>query len=157
MRHLHFLLLAPVLATLGCSKKTDDPAAGTASYKLDGTAISCQAQARSYTKPATNVPAEDYLEISLTTVPQPASGAQILKLGFHKQVQNSTYVFDDISFYNTDGSRKTFYYTAINGGIAPDKGGSFSGTFSATILQAGGNSQGPFFYVSDGVFANVRP
>ena len=143
-----------LLSTLACSKKAADPTS-TGSYKLDGVLVNCQAQARTYTKQiASNVPLEDYVEVDLTTTPQPASGAQVLRLVFHKQVQNSTYIFDGINFY-TNGNRTSDYYLSINGGITPTSG-SFSGTFESEIIQAGGSYSGPFFHVTEGVFTNVR-
>jgi hypothetical protein len=81
------LLSIPLLASAlllgapGCSKK-DDPATnsgGTGSYKLDGTTITCQSKA--YLRTATSGGmSSDYLEVDLTTTPQPASGAEALKL-----------------------------------------------------------------------------
>lgn len=160
------LLTTPILATallfgtLACSKK-DDPAAtsvGTGSYKLDGTTITCQAKAYPSTSTSGGL-TYDYLEIDLTTTPQPASGAETLKLFFLKQggQPSSAYQLNDISLF-TKGNTTSPYYFANDVTTLTTTNGSFSGTFSAKAINpVGGNAPGPYTAITAGVFTDARP
>jgi hypothetical protein len=160
------LLTTPVLAigllfsTLACSKK-DDPAAasvGTGSYKLDGTTITCQAKA--YPSSATSGGLTyDYLEIDLTTTPQPASGTETLKLFFFKQggQPSNAYQLNDFALF-TKGNTTSPYYFANDVTTLTATNGGFSGTFSAKASSpAGGTAPGPYTSITAGVFTDARP
>ena len=160
------LLTTPLLATslllstLACSKK-EDPAAtsiGTGSYKLDGATIACQAKA--YPSSATSGGLTyDYLEIDLTTTPQPASGAETLKLFFFKQGGQSSnaYRLNDFALF-TKGNTTSPYYFANDVTTLTTTNGSFSGTFSARASSpVGGTAPGPYTAITAGVFTDARP
>jgi hypothetical protein len=159
------LLTTPLLAigllfsTLGCSKK-DDPAAasvGTGSYKLDGTTITCQAKA--YPSSATSGGLTyDYLEIDLTTTPQPTSGAETLKLFFFKQGGQSSnaYQLNDLALF-TKGNTASPYYFANDVTTLTSTTGGFSGTFSAKTSNPAGGNAGPYTAITAGAFTDARP
>lgn len=159
LRIMPFAATALLLSTLGCSKKDDSVASpgGTGSYKLDGNTITCQPKA--YTNTTTSGGLSfDYLEIDLTTTPQPASGAETLKLYFYKQTgqPNNAYTLTDISFF-TKGSMSPYYFandvTTLSSG-----GNSFSGTFSAKAINpVGSTTPGPYIAITNGVFTDARP
>lgn len=149
-----------LLGTLGCSKK-DDPtvsSTGTGSYKLDGTTITCQSKA--YTSSATSGGLTlNYLEIDLTTTPQPTSGAETLKLFFVKQAgqSNNAYLLTDISFF-TKGSSSPYYFANDVTTLSSTSGGGFSGTFSAKASSpVGSTTPGPYTAITSGVFTDARP
>lgn len=148
-----------LLSTLGCSKK-DDPtttSGNTSSYKLDGTTITCQSKA--YASSATSGGlTTDYLEIHLTTTPQPTSGAETLKLYYYKQSGQaaSAYALIDASLF-TKGGTSQYYFTNYITTISATSGGGFSGTFSAKYSSpAGGTAPGPYVAITDGVFTDAR-
>jgi hypothetical protein len=153
------LLATPLLATglllstLGCSKKEEAAPVTMGSYKLDGTTKSCQAKA--YVSSATSGGlAYDYLELDLTTTPQPASGAEVLKLYYLKPSGQPTnaYILNSLelsvnnNLYSFGNNVSTLNSTTSGG---------FSGTFSATASR--GTSAPPYTYITDGVFTDVRP
>jgi hypothetical protein len=154
------LLATPVVATalllssLGCSKKKDDPTIlSTGSYKLDGTARSCQAKA--YTSSASSGGlAYDYLEIDLTTTPAPASGAEVLKLYYQKPTGQPTnaYILNALEL-SANGSLVSFStnFSTLNTTI----GKGYSGTFSGNANRS--SPPPPYSAISDGVFTDVRP
>jgi len=147
-----------LLGTLGCSKKEDaDPIASTASYKLDGTTITCQSKA--YTSSATSGGlATDYLEIHLTTVPQPASGVETLKLYYYRQTGQgaSSYVLTDATLF-AKGGVPQYYFATYTATLTPTNGG-FSGTFSAKNSRPVGTPPtGATVPITDGVFTDARP
>lgn len=147
-----------LLITFGCAKK-DDPAAasatGTASYKLDNTTINCQARALTSSASSGGL-AYDYLQVALTTTPQPASGAETLKLYFFKQSgqPTSAYALTDISL-ETKGSTYAFANDVTT--LTSPASGVFSGTFSATASPVGGTASGPYRTITAGVFTNAQP
>jgi hypothetical protein len=153
------LLATPLLATglllsiLGCSKKKEATPVAMGSYKLDGTTKNCQAKA--YVSSATSGGlAYDYLEVDLTTTPQPASGTEILKLYYLKPggqptnayILNSLELAVNNSLYSFGNDVSTLNATSSGG---------FSGTFSATASRT--TSAPPYTYITDGVFTDVRP
>jgi hypothetical protein len=161
MRLLTTPLLATtlLLSTLGCSKK-DDPAAasvGTGSYKLDATTITCQAKA--YPSSATSGGLTyDYLEIDLTTTPQPASGAETLKLYFFKQggQSSSAYQLNDIALFTKGNTTSPYYFANQVTTLTPNNGG-FSGSFSGQASNPIGGVPGPYTAITAGVFTDARP
>ena len=159
------LLTTPLLATslllstLACSKK-DDPAAaavGTGSYKLDGSTITCQAKA--YPSSATSGGLTyDYLEIDLTTTPQPASGVETLKLFFFKQGGQSSnaYQLNDVALFTKGNTTSPYYFANDVTTLTPTNGG-FSGTFSAKASNPVGGNAGPYTAITAGAFSDARP
>jgi hypothetical protein len=142
-----------LLSTFGCSKKEEATPVAMGSYKLDGATKSCQVKA--YVSSATSGGlAYDYLEVDLATTPQPASGAEILKLYYVKPSGQPTnaYIMNAIelsvnnSLYSFGNNASTLNST-ISGG--------FSGTFSATASRT--TSPPPYSYITDGVYTDVRP
>jgi hypothetical protein len=155
LRHLATPLLATglLLSTLGCSKKEDAAPTAMGSYKLDGATRSCQAKA--YVSSASSGGlAYDYLEVDLTTTPQPASGAEILKLYYLKpggQPANA-YLLNSLELTAKGGTYSfgndaSTLNTTLNGG--------FSGTFSATASRT--TTAPPYTTISAGVYTDVRP
>jgi len=146
-----------LFTSFGCAKK-DDPAApttGTGSYKLDNTTINCQARALTSSASSGGL-AYDYLQVALTTTPQPASGAETLKLYFVKQSGQPTnaYALTDISL-ETKGSTYAFANDVTT--LTSPGSGVFSGTFSATASTFGGTASGPYRTITAGVFTNAQP
>jgi hypothetical protein len=147
-----------LLTTLGCAKKDDPaatPATGTGSYKLDNTTVTCQAKALTSSASSGGL-AYDYLEVDLTTTPQPATGAETLKLYFFKPSGKPTNAFalTDITL-DTKGSTYAFANDVTT--LSSPSTGTFSGTFSATASAPGGTVPGPYRTITAGVFANARP
>lgn len=157
---MHLRLLATPLAaaalllgTLGCSKKDDPTILSTGSYKLDGTARSCQTKAYISSASSGGL-AYDYLEVDLTTTPAPASGAEVLKLYYQKpsgQPANA-YILNGIEL-STKGSVVSFSnnVSTLNTTI----GNGYSGTFSATAIRS--TTPPPYSSITDGVFTDARP
>jgi len=146
-----------LLSALACSKK-DAPAASsdaTGSYQLDSAPISCQAKASTSTVSSGGV-SVDYLIIDLLTTPQPATGAETLRLYFAKpKVQsNNTYTLTDITLENR-GSTVAHYFTTDAATLTTTSNGVFSGTFSGKNFFAA--TSGPYTAVTNGKFTNVRP
>jgi hypothetical protein len=153
------LATALLLSTLACSKK-DDPAAtsvGTGSYKLDATPVTCQAKA--YPSSATSGGLSyDYLEIDLTTTPQPASGAETLKLYFFKQggQPSTAYQLNDVALFTKGNTTSPYYFANQVTTLTPTNGG-FSGSFSAKASSPVGGNPGPYTAITAGVFTDARP
>jgi len=155
LRHLATPLLATglLLSTLGCSKKEEAAPTAMGSYKLDGTTRSCQAKA--YVSSASSGGlAYDYLEVDLTTTPQPASGTEILKLYYLKPSGQPTnaYLLSSLEL-TAKGGTYSFgnNVSTLNSTIS----GGFSGTFSATASRT--TTAPPYTTISDGVYTDVRP
>jgi hypothetical protein len=76
-----------LMCTLGCSKK-DNPAATQptimASYMLNGALINWTASSQVSSQVVTSGLGTDYLTLTLTTTPQPATGVQRLQLTYTK-------------------------------------------------------------------------
>lgn len=107
-RHLLTTSLAAgllLLGTLGCSKTEDAKSSSTGSYRLDGTLKNCNAVA-SFRSINTSGYTYDELAVSLTTTPQPASGAERLTVAFLKTagLADTTYRCISMNFY-TKGER----------------------------------------------------
>jgi len=148
-----------LLSALGCSK-TDDPAANanaTGSYQLDNTTSSCQAKASTSTGGSGGVSVE-YLTIDLITTPQPATGAETLRLHFAKpNVQgNTTYTLIEITLVNK-GITVPYSFFVTNAALTPTGSGGFSGTFSGTLINPNGANPAPYTTIANGKFTNVRP
>jgi hypothetical protein len=149
-----------LLGTLACSKKEDPAAAsvGTGSYKLDAALINCQAKA--YPSSATSGGLTyDYLEIDLTTTPQPANGAETLKLYFFKQggQPSTAYRLNDIAFFTKGNTTSPYYFANDVTTLTPTSNGGFSGSFSAKASNPVGGSAGPYQAITAGVFTDARP
>jgi hypothetical protein len=155
LRFLTTPLLATslLLTTFGCAKKDDPaatPAVGTGSYKLDNTTITCQAKALTSSASSGGL-AYDYLEVDLTTTPQPASGPETLKLYFFKpggQPANA-FTLREITL-DTKGSSYPFSNDVTT--LTSPSTSTFSGTFSATA-----SGSVPYRTITAGVFTNARP
>lgn len=152
------LLACLLLHPLGCAKKEDAVVSNVGSYTLDGTLISCQAKATVSSSAPGNVPVYDYLEIDLTTTPEPASGPQVAKLYFLKPTgqPSSAYVALDFPLY-VKGSTSPYYFSNNLASFTPTSGGGFTGSFSAKIYNAAGSAPAPYFSITNGVFTDVRP
>jgi hypothetical protein len=153
------LLATPLLAAtlllsaLGCSRKDDPALLNTGSYKLDGTTINCQSKA--FISSATSGGLSyDYLEIDLTTTPQPASGVEVLKLYYQKPAGQPTnaYILNTLEL-STKGS--TFGFANNVSRLNSTIGGGFAGTFSATAYRT--TTAPPYSNISDGEFVDARP
>ena len=151
---LAVLLLTSVL---GCSKK-DDPASpvlNVGSYKLDGKTITCQAKA-SRSVYSGGVTPFDYMDIYLTTIPEPASGQQSLHLTYYRPTPAAVYQLSTAYLFDKGSLSLTcaFNSTAATATIASD--GSFSGTFAAQEDGKSGNPA-PYTVITAGSFTNVSP
>ncbi|MGI4863058.1 MAG: hypothetical protein ACRYFZ_03990 [Janthinobacterium lividum] len=155
-RHLLALPLAAgllLLGTLGCSKKEEEAEPiGTGSYKLDGRTINCQAQA--YLSTGTNAGGSpyDYLEVQLTTTPQPASGPEVLHLylGRPSVYPNSTYWLTSLELRNS-ANPSGMPFGRDNSTLSTGSNNRFSGTFAARNIYY------TTTLISDGVFTNAHP
>lgn len=166
LRFLTRLLLSATFLLLGagCTKKTDpQPAVGTGSYQLatyqhvDGHRESRQVGGEARTV-VTSDTGYDYLEVWLTTTPQPASGPETLKLHFHKPLQrpSSAYEFVEMVVYNSIWPKgRAFENEAVTLVAGPD--GSFSGTFSGSTTELAGFNVQKDFNLTNGIFTNARP
>jgi len=159
-RHLLTTSLAAgllLLGTLGCSKTEDAKSSSTGSYRLDGTLKNCNAVA-SFRSISTSCYTYDELAVSLTTTPQPASGAERLNVVFLKTtgLADTTYRCISMNFY-TNGERvlpaAIFYsYPYTKSPLAPTGNNEFSGVFAGPAA----NSSTAYGAISQGVFTNVR-
>lgn len=144
-----------LLSTLGCAKKEDDatpvPAAGMASYQLDGRTITCKAQLSI----DLNVNGTS-LNVHLITTPQPTTGEETLDLYYYK----------DNTHYNSNyyGTHLIFVTRDTNGSLLPGVGftadkmtltalgnGRYSGTFEVKSIYAT-----PTRTITAGVFTEVH-
>lgn len=129
------------------------------SYKLDGELKNCKAEAseRSYT-----IGSSDYkaLTVYLTTTPQPASGAEVLKLTFVKyaSLADTTYRCDGMALFtkgeqNLSSSQfNSKYYPKSP--LTPTSSNEFSGVFAGSVKNS--SSSYDYKFVSEGVFTNAH-
>ena len=151
------LVAATLLSTLGCSKQDDATPVNTGSYKLDGVLRNCKAE--TYSDLATsNGYTYKRLTVYLTTTPQPASGAEALKVIFYKVASqaDTSYRCSDVHLY-TKGDLvfpacSFVTYPSSQPVITSAHNASISGTFSATSITY----PSTYASVSEGVFTNVR-
>ncbi len=148
-----------LLSTLGCAKKDDPatPAAGTGSYKLDGTAKSCRAAA-SLSAGSIGSQRYDFLDLSLTTTPQPGAGAETLILHLYKVpgAAASTYQLNNLGLY-TKGNSPPYTFAGTAFALTATSEGGVSGTFSAVVSAASSSIPGPYTTLAAGIFTDVRP
>ena len=142
-------------ALLGCSKK-DDPGTnltGTGSYKLDGVVKNCEVKSTFF--PASSSQQYDQLDITLSTVPQPASGQEYFVVAFMKlPTQPATaYKLYTMGYFSNGNTKNGIGY---NNDVTTlqETNGSYSGTFSGKEVIPTGTTP---HTVTVGIFANTRP
>jgi hypothetical protein len=147
-----------LLSTLSCSKKDDATPLDTGSYKLDGKLKNCKAETdeRSFT-----IGSRDYkaLTVYLTTTPQPATGAEVLKLTFVKyaSLADTTYRCDGMALF-THGeqiSSSQFYApTYSKSPLTLTSSNRVSGVFAGSVTNS--SPSYAYKFISEGVFTNVH-
>jgi hypothetical protein len=151
-----------VLSTLGCSKKDDatpDPIVVNGSYKLDGVLKSCQVKADTTTFSTDPLHSFEQLQLSLITVPQPASGKESVSLVLTKpQGQARSAYFVTGMSYTPDGSNTGYMYNTASCTVTTTNSGGFSGTFSGKNIGFDGKPYSSLTpTITDGVFTELRP
>ena len=165
--HSPLLALALLAGTLGCSKQTDPAPAlvtGTSSYELTSRQVTSSLVTSRQVNGQAHVIASqdagyDFLEVQLTTTPQPASGPETLKLYFSRQTGQPTtaYQLDDIVMYDHAKLQGSPFENDVATIVATSNGG-FSGTFSGTLGHLTGGFINDWYYTLEkGVFTNARP
>jgi hypothetical protein len=147
-----------LLSTLGCSKKDAATPIDMGSYKLDKELKNCKAETdeRSYT-----IGSNDYkaLTVYLTTTPQPASGAEVLKLTFVKyaSLADTTYRCDGMALF-TQGeqiSSSQFYAPSYpKSPLTLTSDNRVSGAFAGSVTNS--SPSHAYGFISEGVFTNVH-
>lgn len=138
---------------MSCSKKdVVDPItadSNTGSYKLDGRFINCTAKATKYNPSGGTV---EYLTIVLTTMPQPATGAESLSISYSipRGQPASAYTGNDVILFRNQ--MQPAVLSQMKGPISTNNAGGVSGTFTTSITQ----SQ-TALTITEGVFKDVRP
>ncbi|TDN39132.1 hypothetical protein A8B98_20350 [Hymenobacter sp. UV11] len=148
------ITLLLLVGTLGCSKKDSaGPAMNTGSYKLDGQPVTCQVRAHDESYYRAGVYSE-YVDVTLTTTPEPASGAQLLQLSFYRSSPTAAYQLSSVYLFDKGSPVLTcaFNSTAATASIASD--GSLAGTFAAQ--EDGHTTPPPYTAITAGVFTNVH-
>ncbi|MGI4873865.1 MAG: hypothetical protein ACRYFX_22110 [Janthinobacterium lividum] len=149
--------LTLLLGTAGCSKKEDAAPATNGSYKFNGELIKCWVTAK--IDPATsNGQGFDYLDLNFTTVPQPASGEETMKIYLYKQASQAKY---QVLAMEVNTARypvlqgRGLYNDSVT--VATTHSGDFSGTFSGKATTSIGFSFQKDYLFTEGVFTDVRP
>ncbi|MDO7884257.1 hypothetical protein [Hymenobacter cheonanensis] len=95
------------------------------------------------------------MNVSLTTTPAPASGAQLLRLTYYRPTATALYQLSTAYLFDKGSLTLTcaFNSTAATATIAPD--GSFTGTFAAKEDGTSGTPP-PYTAITDGSFTNVH-
>ncbi|RZK31940.1 MAG: hypothetical protein EOO61_17400, partial [Hymenobacter sp.] len=138
-------------STLSCTKK-DEPTTShpsTGSYKLDGVSRNCEVKSAFY--PTSSSQPYDQLDISLSTVPQPASGEEHFVISFTKKSGQPTtaYQLYTMGYYKSYGTAGVGYANDVT--TLQEINGNYSGTFSATEETFTGTSM-PRHLITSGVF-----
>jgi hypothetical protein len=154
------LLATPLLATglllstLGCSKKeepTPDPI-GTGSYKLDGVLRTCEVRVFDDAPKVVTSSSlyYNYMEVQLTTVPQPQNGAQDLVLYFYKKAAepDNYYRLFYVKLYENNVHVASF---SSDGATFSTAASGFSCVFSAKLIPIGS-----YLAITNGVFTNAH-
>ena len=137
---------------MACSKKADVlplPAA-TASYKLDGTLITCKV----VVYPPIPVYNDEQLLVRLFTTPTPARGQEYLDLSFVKQptAPDSTYKMNWVRYNSPDIPPGGMLLKDAVLTLKATATGGFSGTATGTALYANPT----FSTITEAVFTNAR-
>jgi hypothetical protein len=128
--NLRLRLLTSILllvGTLGCSKKQGDPTPemNTGSFIIAGQSKTCQVTAY-----LTSTAGQDYLTVNLTTTPQPASGPELLNIGFVKSTSQPTSAYQLQQTYFYINNRLSILFPDAIATVTSTSNG-VSGTFSA--------------------------
>jgi hypothetical protein len=148
------------LGIMGCSKKEEPaPVANIGSYAFitrkassqDTRQVSCQARAV-----LSSDSSFDYLDITLTTTPQPASGTEFIKLSFYKHSGQpaNAYEFYESTITNSEFNGHPFINKVAT--LVSTSDGGFSGTFSGNFSTLVGFIYQTDYSLSSGVFTNVH-
>jgi hypothetical protein len=131
------------------------------SYKLDGVLKRCQVKADTTTFFIGPLLSSEQLQLSLTltTVPQPASGKESVSLVLTKpQGQVSSAYVVMVMSYTPDGSNTGFMYNTAGCTVTNINSGGFSGTFSGKNIGFDGKPYSSLTpTITDGVFTELRP
>ncbi|MGI4866131.1 MAG: hypothetical protein ACRYFZ_19560 [Janthinobacterium lividum] len=159
---MQLLATTLLLGTSGCFEKQVEAPAATdsdklnGSYKLNGELVRCSVQEEAFLAKEGNQTLE-VINLWFVTVPQPASGEELIALTFSKPVEQSTFTLVDIGVNHCR-------YPQVNGhllqqhtstAVATGTGG-LSGTFSGTASVAYGTGAQQDFHFTDGVFIDVH-
>jgi hypothetical protein len=147
---------ALLLSTLGCSKKeVPSPVPGTGSYKLDGTAKTCQAKA---SISAGSIGSNTYDFLNLELSPTPETGNETLRLYLYKLpgAPSSTYLLNNLEIV-VKGARNLYNFAPTSFTLTVTEAGGISGTFSAVVSASSSSVPGPYTTITEGSFTDVRP
>jgi hypothetical protein len=142
--------IALLLSTLGCSKKNDPAAehpAIVASYMLSGTLIKCTASSQVVTSGL----GTDYLTLTLTTTPQPATGAQRLQLTFTKSTGQPLAAYQLLNLSMFQGNTTFQGYIPDRSTFTSSSSSSVSSNFSSTSIYPTIASD-----ITSGIFTDVE-
>jgi hypothetical protein len=138
-----------LLSTLSCSKKDETTPAQqpiiVASYLLGRNLVNCTASSQVM---STGL-GTDYLTLTLTTTPQPATGAQRLRLVFTKNTGQPLATYSLLSMDLLQGNA-TYFYPTSRATLTSSGSTSVSGTFSGTPIYANLDDD-----ITSGIFTDV--
>jgi hypothetical protein len=158
-QHLYATLLVVItllVSTLSCTKKEDTPPTLptpppiTGSYKLDTRTINCQVTTANGNV-AGGGQGHDFVNVTLTTSPEPADGAEILQLNYSRPSSGAAYQLYTLTFYTKGSLTATWDFSGTAGTLSTKSNGSFSGTFAGTA-HTYGNTPAPYTSITNGVF-----
>jgi hypothetical protein len=154
------LLIASSLlvSTASCTEKEDVPPAPallspTGSYKLDNRTITCQTVAGGdYTYGSGHTGTDyDFINVTLTTTPTPADGAEILQLNYSRPRAGAAYQLYTLTYYTKGSLTPAGEFSGITGTVMKKTSGGFAGTFTGQA-QSSGPITWPYKVITDGVF-----
>ncbi|TGE07612.1 hypothetical protein [Hymenobacter fodinae] len=149
---LLFLNVLLLLSVAGCTKKEEAEPKPTASYQINDQLVNCQVSTTHESNGG-----YDYLEIHLTSSPQPSSGPEVLKLYFYKLSGQpvAAYELADIVLYDS-ANPKGAPFDNDEAILTQAADGSFSGTFQGRRSVLVGFVNQKDYVLSAGVFSKAR-
>jgi hypothetical protein len=158
-QHLYTTLLLAttfLVSTTGCTKKEDAPPTSppiTGSYKLDNRTITCQAVTASGNAAGNGQSGQgpDFVNVTLTTTPEPTDGAEILQLNYSRPNPGAAYQLYTLYFYTKGSLTATWDFSGTSGALTPKSSGGFSGTFTGAA-RTYGSTPAPYTSITDGIF-----
>jgi hypothetical protein len=147
-----------LVSTIGCTKKEDTPPtpallSATGSYKLDNRTITCQTVAGggyAYGSGHTGLD-YDFINVTLTTTPVPADGAEILQLNYSRPRAGAAYQLYTLTYYTKGSLTPVGDFSGITGTVTPKSRGGFTGTFTGQA-RSYGSAPSPYKAITDGMF-----
>ena len=151
-------ILFLLLGIVGCSQKEDptpDPGPNTASYVVDGRAMTA-GFAKAYFQGPGNAGTDDRLTIQLSTsITGPGVNSEIVTLIFNKQpgTAESTYQVQLLHLTQGLGQAYYFYTTNVAATVKKTSTGGYSGTFSGVAPATTAYASSA---LAQGVFTDVQ-